>query len=426
MGRRFVDLLAEKARQGVAVRVLYDWFGCGLGPLFGLFRPLMEAGADVRVFNPPSITAALGWLRRNHRKLHRRSMAGSRSRAASASVRRGKACPQAAGAVARYGRRDHRPRGGARERTPSPKAGVWRAAGRSRSRRARRRTPPAGTVNLRLIPTEPFTANLLRLDLLITTMARRRCGSPMRTSSAPGPYLEALKRAAHDGVDVRLLLPRGSDVRWTVPVSRSLYRPLLEAGVRIFEWNGTMVHAKTAVADSRWARIGSTNLNLNSWMGNWELDVAIEERSRSAETMEAHYEEDLGAIDRNRVDPPARIERAGAAAALTRDVVRGPAFRPAHGAQRHRYRPEHRRRGHGPSVPRAIRSRPACGGRRPPCRRGVRRLLHATRARLADRGPGRMDRDDPRRRGLVPAPPAASGVTGPSHFRSSIASLMID
>ena len=93
-------------------------------------------------------------------------------------------------------------------------------------------------------------------------------------------------------MDVRILLPQGSDVGWTVPVSRSLYRQLLEAGVRIFEWNGTMVHAKTAVADSRWARIGSTNLNVNSWIGNWELDVAIEHEGIAGQ-MEAMYLEDL-------------------------------------------------------------------------------------------------------------------------------------
>jgi phosphatidylserine/phosphatidylglycerophosphate/cardiolipin synthase-like enzyme len=109
---------------------------------------------------------------------------------------------------------------------------------------------------------------------------------------AHGPYVAALQHAALDGVDVRLLLPQGSDVGWTVPVSRTLYRALLDAGVRIFEWNGAMMHAKTAVADSRWARIGSTNLNLNSWVGNWELDVAIED-GLVAQTMESHYEEDL-------------------------------------------------------------------------------------------------------------------------------------
>jgi phosphatidylserine/phosphatidylglycerophosphate/cardiolipin synthase-like enzyme len=150
----------------------------------------------------------------------------------------------------------------------------------------------AGTVNLRLIPTEPFTANLLRLDLFVAALARRSLWITDAYFIGTGPYLEALKRAASDGVDVRLLLPRGSDVGWTVPVSRSLYRPLLESGVRIFEWNSTMVHAKTAIADGQWARIGSTNLNLNSWMGNWELDVAIEDHS-VAGVMANHFEADL-------------------------------------------------------------------------------------------------------------------------------------
>src|SRR6185503_2173637 len=69
VGRRFVDLLARRARDGVKVRLIYDWFGCGFGPVLGLFRRLVEAGGEVQPFNPPSLTAALGWLRRNHRKL---------------------------------------------------------------------------------------------------------------------------------------------------------------------------------------------------------------------------------------------------------------------------------------------------------------------------------------------------------------------
>jgi phosphatidylserine/phosphatidylglycerophosphate/cardiolipin synthase-like enzyme len=149
-----------------------------------------------------------------------------------------------------------------------------------------------GAVNLRLIPTEPFTGNLLRLDMLVTALARRSLWLTDAYFIGTGAYIEALRRAADDGVDVRLLVPQYSDVGWTVPVARSLYRPLLEAGVRIFEWNGTMVHAKTAIADSRWARIGSTNLNINSWFGNWELDVALEDEGVARE-LESHYLEDL-------------------------------------------------------------------------------------------------------------------------------------
>jgi cardiolipin synthase len=52
---------------------------------------------------------------------------------------------------------------------------------------------------------------------------------------------------------------------------------LLEAGIMVFEWNGPMLHAKTAVADAHWERVGSTNLNIASWIGNWEMDVAVED-----------------------------------------------------------------------------------------------------------------------------------------------------
>ena len=76
------------------------------------------------------------------------------------------------------------------------------------------------------------------------------------------------------------------------PLSRAGYRPLLEAGVRVFEWNGTMLHAKTAVADGRWARVGSTNLNVASWFGNCELDAVIEDEPFARE-MEEMYLQDL-------------------------------------------------------------------------------------------------------------------------------------
>jgi cardiolipin synthase len=67
---------------------------------------------------------------------------------------------------------------------------------------------------------------------------------------------------------------------------------LLEAGVRIFEWNGTMLHAKTAVADGRWARVGSTNLNIASWFGNCEMDSVVEDE-HFAHEMEEMYLQDL-------------------------------------------------------------------------------------------------------------------------------------
>jgi cardiolipin synthase len=291
VGRRFVERLTRRARQGVAVRVIYDWFGCGLSPLRCLFAPLVAAGGQVRPFNPPGLSSALGWLRRNHRKLI--TVDGKRAFVSGLCIGR-----------AWEGEPEKRREpwrdtgleiiGPAVSHAEASFAESWYLAGGEPLPPPTHASEvsPAGDVSLRLIPTEPFAGNMLRLDLLVAAVARKSLWLTDAYFIGTGPYLEALTRAARDGVDVRLLLPNDSDVGWTVPVSRSLYRPLLEAGVRIFEWNGTMIHAKTAVADSKWARIGSTNLNINSWIGNWELDVAIEDPG-VARTLEHHFEEDL-------------------------------------------------------------------------------------------------------------------------------------
>ena len=112
---------------------------------------------------------------------------------------------------------------------------------------------------------------------MIAAMARRTLWLTDAYFVGIAPYVQALRAAALDGVDVRLLVPGASDIPVISPLSRSGYRPLLEAGIRVFEWNGPMLHAKTAVADCRWARVGSSNLNIASWISNYELDMAIED-----------------------------------------------------------------------------------------------------------------------------------------------------
>jgi cardiolipin synthase len=154
-------------------------------------------------------------------------------------------------------------------------------------------TPPrAGEVNLRVVAGEPATAGLIRLDQLVAALARNRLWLTDAYYAGTTSYVQALRAAAKDGVDVRLLVPNGTDIPLLRPLSRAGYRTLLEAGVRIFEWNGTMLHAKTAVADGHWARVGSTNLNVASWFGNYEMDAVIEDDTFARE-MEQAYQEDL-------------------------------------------------------------------------------------------------------------------------------------
>jgi cardiolipin synthase len=150
----------------------------------------------------------------------------------------------------------------------------------------------AGEMDLRIVDTLPATAGMMRLDQLIAALAQDRLWLTDAYYAGTTSYVQSLRSAAQDGVDVRLLVPNASDIMVLKPLSRAGYRPLLEAGVRIFEWNGSMLHAKTAVADGKWARVGSTNLNIASWFGNCELDAVVENEGFGAE-MEEMYLQDL-------------------------------------------------------------------------------------------------------------------------------------
>ncbi len=162
-----------------------------------------------------------------------------------------------------------------------------------------------------------------RAPIVSTCWSRRWRASTLWLTDAyfvgTSAYTQALRAAAVDGVDVRLLVPGASDIPALSPLSRAGYRPLLEAGVRVFEWNGTMLHAKTAVADGTWARVGSTNLNLASWMSNYELDVAIEDAA-FAQAMATQYEKDLGRATEIVLTPRNRVRRAEPRAAAAKEA----------------------------------------------------------------------------------------------------------
>jgi CDP-diacylglycerol--glycerol-3-phosphate 3-phosphatidyltransferase/cardiolipin synthase len=276
-GRRFVELLAERARAGVAVHVLYDWFGSLAAAWGGVFEPLRAAGAQVRACARPSLTAPLGSLSRDHRKL---LAVDDEVAFVSGLCMADDWLGDPARGVPPWRDTGIAIRGPAVADAWAEFADVWAANGAPLEDGVvprRDALPARGDVELRMIGTTPATAKLYRLDLLVAGLARESLWLTDAYFIGTPVYLEALKNAAEDGVDVRLLVPRSSDIPWIARVSRTLYRPLLDAGVRVFEWNGPMIHAKTAVADGRWARVGSSNLNVSSLLGNWELDVAIED-----------------------------------------------------------------------------------------------------------------------------------------------------
>jgi cardiolipin synthase len=288
-GRLFAEALSERARAGVKVRVLYDWLGTSARALPRFWSRLKAAGIEVRVFNPPRLTAPF-WIRRNHRKLITvDSRIGFVSGLCIADRWKGDADTE-----------PWRDTGVSLEGPvvadlDAAFADSWALAGPplpDEDLVDPIHIPAAGETAARVISGRPGFFRTYRLDQLIAATAQRTLWLTDAYFVATTAYVQTLAEAARDGVDVRLLVPGSSDVPILQPIVRAGYRPIVEAGIRVFEWNGSMLHAKTAVADGRWSRVGSTNLNLASWATNWELDVVVEDAG-FAEAMEAMYLEDL-------------------------------------------------------------------------------------------------------------------------------------
>jgi cardiolipin synthase len=253
---------------------------------------LHTEGVEVRCYNPPQLDSPFGWLSRDHRKTL--TVDGKVGFVTGLCVgRMWVGVPEKK--IEPWRDTGVEVRGPAVADIEQAFAHVWAMIGEAipLNEIAKRDSPaPAGDMAVRVVASEPATAGMMRLDQLVAALAKKQLWLTDAYYAGTSSYVQALRAAARDGVDVRLLVPNGTDIPILRPLSRAGYRPLLEAGVRVFEWNGTMLHAKTAVADSNWARVGSTNLNVASWFGNLELDVVIEDTA-FAQKMDQMYLQDL-------------------------------------------------------------------------------------------------------------------------------------
>src|SRR3989344_6416821 len=86
--------------------------------------------------------------------------------------------------------------------------------------------------------------------------------------------LKALVDAADTGVDVRIILPKKSDLRFMTWASATFHENLLKAGIRIFEYVPSILHAKTLIIDD-WVLVGSSNMNYRSLLHDLEVDINV-------------------------------------------------------------------------------------------------------------------------------------------------------
>lgn len=301
IGRQFAELLISKQRSGVQVNLIYDSVGAISTPK-EFFKPLKESGVNVLEFNPINpLDARKGWQvnRRDHRKLlvvdgQVAFVGGINISSVYSSGSFGRAKPtkghqlwrdthlRMAGPVvsefqklfmATWSEQKGEPLA-SRNYFPAPASKgneVVRAIGSS--------------------PEEPYSQ--IYATLLSAISSAETQVFLTNAYFVPDPQLLAvLKEAVQRGVDVRLLLPEKIDSSMVFYASRSYYDELLSAGVKIYERQDALLHAKTALIDGVWSTIGSTNLDWRSFLNNQEINAVILGQDFGAK-MQALFEKDL-------------------------------------------------------------------------------------------------------------------------------------
>ncbi|MDB4906591.1 MAG: hypothetical protein JWO05_1375 [Gemmatimonadetes bacterium] len=299
VGERIATALLAARARGCTVRLLSDWIGAlGIGRRF--VARLRDAGIDVRFFNTPGFHRWLGLVPRDHRKLlvvderagitggvgiGREWVVGSRR------PRHGRAGkPWRDTAIQIDGPAAHDMQqafDNIWNRTDKRGRRVERRGAHKLLRREARGTalapesaPPALVGIVEGVPLKLRIGRALQVQAI---SAERSIWIASAYFIPSWSDVEALTGAARDGVDVRLLVPSRNDHPWVTLLTRRFYRRLLTNGVRIWEWKGEMMHAKTTVIDGRWVRVGSTDFNVLGVAINYELDAIIEDATLGSE-----------------------------------------------------------------------------------------------------------------------------------------------
>lgn len=284
-GERFLDALCRAAARGVNVRVLGDWIGMR-GTSSAFFGRLRRGGVEARVFSPPGFRRWLGIIPRDHRKL----LVADATIGMTGGIGIGDEWHRGLMRRRRMAWRDRSARVAGPAALDMQRAfeTMWRRAAGERpsiaERKLRRKARNSDLV--------PGTAEPALVAIVEGEPGRFRVGRALHLQAAASERsiwlatayflpsfaeVDALTGAARDGVDVRLLVPSKNDHPWINRYQRRYYRRLLGNGVRIWEWGGEMMHAKTSVVDGRWTRVGSTDFNPLGVAINFELDAYIED-----------------------------------------------------------------------------------------------------------------------------------------------------
>lgn len=304
IGQRIAAALMERARAGVKVRVIYDHIG-SIGTKNSFFRKMREAGIEVypffRVAFPPFATR-INW--RNHRKMV--------------------VIDGAIGYIGGMNIADRYVDGGSgfalwrdtHLRIKGPAVGAlqysfavdWRFMGQELieesvaagdPRDGRQENPGDAGMNLLTCGPTSEWSNISYLLLKAIGNAKKRVYVQTPYFLPTESLLKCLQAAALSRVDVRVMMPRRSDSSILTYASRSYVQECLLAGVKIYFFDGGMLHSKVVVVDDDFSSVGSANIDFRSFEHNFEANMMIYSRKVNSQ-LQRRFEADQACSERVR------------------------------------------------------------------------------------------------------------------------------
>jgi cardiolipin synthase len=305
IGLQFAELLMEKRRQGVIVNIIADGVGTLATPK-EFFDRMRAAGVNVLIFNPVDPLKRPGnWQlnNRDHRKIMvvdgRVGFTGGINISetyANSSLFRSRKKPHQVDSDEVGWRDTHiRIEGPAVAALQYAFIDNWvrQDAGELPQAEYFPRLAPSGDKVMRVLATTPDRDSEIYKSLMVAMNEAKKSIHITSAYFVPDQQIvDSLIAAAKRGVDVKLVLPGVSDHDLIKYAGQAFYDQLLAGGVRIFQLQVAVLHAKTAVIDGVWSTIGSANIDRRSFIHNYELNVVVLDPAFGKD-MEAAFNEDL-------------------------------------------------------------------------------------------------------------------------------------
>lgn len=280
VGRKFVELLAKKAGEGVEVRLLYDGFGSILRTRRWMFDPIRKAGGQVRKFYRYRILSLINLNHRDHRKIvvidGKISYVGGINLGEEYLGRHRRITPW----------RDTHLRivGGASAMLQFRFLSDWWLSTREEidleDKTIQDKFFPAfeggGEVGVQIVSSGPDVVDEdIKIGYLkMINMAKERILIQTPYFIPDETILQGLKMAADSGVDVRVMVPAVPDKKFVYHITMSFVKELQEAGIKVYAYHG-FLHAKSIVVDDLMASVGTTNFDVRSFALNFEVNTFL-------------------------------------------------------------------------------------------------------------------------------------------------------